>query len=131
MQMLADVIEQDQEMFRMDALGLLYLRDFHVCGTPGCIMGFVESFLRKEQKLTEADNKGYIPSCDTYDWLGVSYDDGRQLCWMGDPKIVPNLWEKYNTELTTRPFKQINDITAMMAVTMLRNLANGTWNFDF
>lgn len=133
---IADLIEANRDSFNMEFLGKLHALEHHVCGTPGCISGFVQAVMEYED-----DNRSSYMA-PTYKWLGLTMDQGKSLCLASYDDHFDSIWKFYHKELelptqeTLRLKSEkmescvmIEKITADMAVTMLRNLASGKWSF--
>jgi hypothetical protein len=125
---IANLIERDPKQFFMDDLGMLCKINNHICGTPGCIAGFVKAVLK------DPDENKYTSCSEVYDWLGLTSTQGHNLCWMNRRPSDFNIWYKYRDELclpSRNGYVYITDVTAAMAVIMLRKLASGEWSFDW
>lgn len=133
---IANLIEANRASFNMVYLGVLHANEAHMCGTPGCISGFITAVME--------DETDYRPSymAPTYEWLGLTMDQGRSLCLASYDGHFDSVWKFYHKELEltlVEAFRAktqklelcvtIEDITADMAVIMLRNLASGKWSF--
>jgi len=130
---IADAIEEHKERFNMLhwisvgkghgnashrelAEDLFCVNDQLYCGTAACIGG-TASLL--------AATKG-LP---LYMYLPLSEEQDDSLFYAGKPSV----WAKYRVELgidlEIDADHLLSHITADMAITMLRNLASGRWNF--
>lgn len=139
MLLIADLIEANAISFNMKDIGNLFCdQQNHVCGTPGCIAGFAMSVLRTEPDCRWDD----LYLLNTYEWLDLTHEEGRNLCYANFECGHNSVWLKYHKELELpliirnmdlsgdpAPYVQIHRITASMAITMLRNLASGEWSF--
>jgi len=136
----ADLIAKNIDSFDMTTLGNLQFDESegpaHVCGSPGCISGYVQGILLKDDP--NFHHPLDVSMADTYEWLGLTDMEGHNLCFATGSWSDSNVWFKYREELglkTRRYFGGndrivIDDITAAMAINMLRNLANDTWSFE-
>jgi hypothetical protein len=133
---IADLIEANRDFFNMEYLGNLDSNESHVCGTPGCISGFVRAVMEDE---TDERPQYMAP---TYEWLGLTMDQGKSLCLASYDDHFNSIWMFYAKELElpivelfrlkTNKLEScvlIEKITPDMAIIMLRNLAIGKWSF--
>jgi hypothetical protein len=113
----ADLIEQYPQQFNMESPRRV---DVHTCGTSGCIGGFAGGLLPEKEAeslwLHEIGEKVF----------GITEKQANDLFYGG------NIWSKYAEELGLPHHTQLVDMEHIKphhAVTMLRNLASGKWNF--
>ena len=110
----ADLIEKYPNRF---AVCNPWRVDIHDCGTAGCIGGFADGLLPERNRSLEEVGQ------QVFD---LTEQQSEELFYVG------KIWIKYAGELNIPSGDRYADMESIKphhAVTMLRNLANGTWSF--
>lgn len=118
MLIVADLIEKHPTHFDMSQPWRV---DIHTCGSVGCIAGYAEGLLPKDSYTLEQVGSLALDLTPEESWSLFYGDD---------------VWVKYADELGLQnefdgeiDYVDMDSIKPHHAVTMLRNLANGTWSF--